>query len=86
MTDSSRLTGSPHLTGLAATYLINLARMFIIVAMIHWLGKSAAPLAHAVVGRLVFFAGIVIVYWQLLTLPTLRIVRRELEVTGRAAL
>lgn len=74
------------LIGLAATYLINLVRMAVIIAMIHWLGKEAAPLAHAVVARLIFFVGIVVVYWYLLTLPTLHVVRRELEITGRAAL
>ncbi|MEK7324909.1 MAG: hypothetical protein AAB217_06585 [Chloroflexota bacterium] len=74
------------LIGLAATYVINLLRMMIIIAMIHWLGKEAAPLAHAVVARLVFFAGVVIVYWFSLTLPTLVIVRRELEISGRSAL
>lgn len=74
------------LIGLSATYLINLVRMAVILGMIHWLGKGAAPLAHAIVARLIFFLGIVVVYWNLLTLPTLRIVRRELEVTGRAVL
>jgi hypothetical protein len=54
--------------------------------MIMGLGKDAAPLAHAVVARLVFFAGMIYVYWRLLTLPTLRIIRREMEVTGRTAL
>ena len=74
------------LIGLAATYLINLVRMAVIIAMIHWLGKEAASLAHAVVARLIFFLGIVVVYWYLLTLPTLHVVRRELEITGRAVL
>jgi len=60
--------------------------MAVIIAMIHWLGKEAAPLAHAVVARLIFFLGIVVVYWYLLTLPTLHVVRRELEITGRAVL
>ncbi len=72
--------------GLSATYLINLVRMAVIVGMIHWLGKEAAPLAHTIVARLVFFVGVVTVYWSLLTLPTLRVVRRELEVSGRAVL
>ena len=72
--------------GLAAIYLINLVRLAIIIGMIMGLGKDAAPLAHAVVARLVFFAGMIYVYWRLLTLPTLRIIRREMEVTGRTAL
>jgi hypothetical protein len=54
--------------------------------MVMTLGKPAVPWAHAVVGRLVFFVGIVIVYWRMLTLPTLRVVRRDLEVSGRSVL
>ena len=72
--------------GLGATFLINLARLSVIIAMVTILGKPAVPLAHAVVGRLVFFVGIVFVYWRMMTMPTLRIVRRDLEVSGRAAL
>lgn len=70
--------------GLGATFVINIARLAIIVGMIGTFGKPAVPLAHAVVGRLVFFLGIVIVYWRMLTMPTLRLVRRDLEVTGRS--
>jgi len=72
--------------GLGATFLINLARLAVIVGMVMTLGKPAVPWAHAVVGRLVFFVGIVIVYWRMLTLPTLRVVRRDLEVSGRSVL
>lgn len=72
--------------GLGATFLVNLARLAVIIGMVATLGKPAVPAAHAIVGRLVFFVGIVIVYWRMLTLPTLRMVRRDLEVTGRAGL
>lgn len=72
--------------GLVWTYLINLVRLLIIIGLIMWLGKPIAPLAHAIIGRLFFFAGMIFVYWRLLTLPTLQIVRREMEVTGRAVL
>jgi exosortase family protein XrtG len=72
--------------GLGATLLINLARLSVIVGLVVTLGKPAVPWAHAVVGRLVFFVGIVVVYWQMLTLPTLRLVRRDLEVSGRSVL
>jgi exosortase family protein XrtG len=70
--------------GLAATLLINLLRLSVIIGMVAALGKPAVPWAHAVVGRLVFFVGIVFVYWRMLTLPTVRFVRRDLEVSGRA--
>ena len=70
--------------GLGATLLINLVRLSVIIAMVAALGKPAVPWAHAVVGRMVFFVGIVIVYWRMMTLPTIRFVRRDLEVSGRA--
>jgi exosortase family protein XrtG len=70
--------------GLGATFLINLARLSVIVGMVTSMGSPAVPWAHAVVGRLVFFIGVVIVYWRMMTLPTLRMVRRDLEVTGRS--
>lgn len=71
-------------TGLAATLLINLVRLSVIIGMVAALGKPAVPWAHAVVGRMVFFVGVVIVYWRMLTMPTIRFVRRDLEVSGRA--
>lgn len=70
--------------GVTATVAINLIRLTVIVMMVSTLGKPALPWAHAIVGRLVFFAGIILVYWRMLTLPTLRVVGRDLEVTGRA--
>jgi exosortase family protein XrtG len=72
--------------GVLATLAINLLRLGIIVVMAETLGKPAVPWAHAVVGRLVFFVGILLLYWRMLTLPTLTIIRRELEVTRRTAL
>ena len=72
--------------GALITIVINLARLAIIAAMVSALGKPVVPWAHAVVGRLVFFAGILYLYWKMLTLPTLAFVRRELEVTRRTAL
>ena len=72
--------------GVAATILINLVRLAVITLMVATFGKPIVPWAHAVVGRLVFFAGILFLYWRMLTLPTLTMVRRELEVTRRTAL
>jgi len=72
--------------GIAATFLINLVRLSVITLVIAWFGKPAVPVAHAFIGRLIFFVGIVGVYWYMLTLPTLRMVKRDLEVTGRSVL
>ena len=71
--------------GLGATFLINIARLAVIIGMVMTLGKPAVPWAHAIVGRLVFFVGVVVVYWRMMTMPTLRWVRRDLEVSGRMA-
>jgi exosortase family protein XrtG len=70
--------------GLAGTLLINLLRLSVIVAMVAILGKPAVPWAHTIVGRVLFFVGVVYLYWRLLTVPTLHIVRRDIEVSGRA--
>ncbi len=85
-----RLTASERLgrmaIGAAATILINLVRLAVIAALVAAFGKPIVPWAHAIVGRLVFFAGVLYLYWRMLTLPTLTLVRRELEVTRRTAL
>ena len=85
-----RLTASERLgrmaVGAAATILINLIRLAVIAALVATFGKPIVPWAHAIVGRLVFFAGVLYLYWRMLTLPTLTLVRRELEVTRRTAL
>jgi exosortase/archaeosortase family protein len=72
--------------GVLATIGINLVRLAVIAAMVAALGKPVVPWAHAIVGRLVFFVGILYLYWRMLTLPTLTLVRRELEVSQRNAL
>lgn len=72
------------IVGVGATFLVNFIRLGVIIAIVMTLGKPAVPWAHAVVARLVFFVGIVIVYWHMLTLPTLKVIRRDIEVSGRA--
>jgi exosortase family protein XrtG len=85
-----RLTASERLgrmaVGAAATILINLVRLAVIALLVATFGKPIVPWAHAIIGRLVFFAGVLYLYWRMLTLPTLTLVRRELEVTRRTAL
>jgi exosortase family protein XrtG len=72
--------------GVLATIAVNLVRLVVIAAMVAALGKPIVPWAHAIVGRLVFFVGILYLYWRMLTLPTLTVVRRDLEVSQRNAL
>jgi len=72
------------LIGATGTYLLNILRIAIIVLMIaHW-GKPIVPFAHTIVGRLVYFVGVVGLYWFLLTKPTLHMIRRRMETAGRA--
>jgi len=65
--------------GLVATYAINIVRILIIVGMIAALGTSWVFVAHAVVGRVFFFIGVVIVYWYLMTRPTVVVVGAKLD-------
>ncbi len=70
--------------GCIGTYTLNMVRLVIVAAIIAAWGKPAVPIAHAIVGRLVYFAGVVALYWFLLTRPTLALVRRSIEASGRA--
>lgn len=65
--------------GLTSTYLINVVRILLIVGMVHFIGKNVIFIAHAIVGRLFFFAAIITLYWFLLTRPTLDLVAREVR-------
>jgi exosortase family protein XrtG len=70
--------------GLLATYALNMLRLIVIVMMVMVWGKPVVMLAHAFIGRLIFFLGVVWLFWKLLTIPTLHMIRRDIEVTGRA--
>lgn len=76
----SALKKSSILTaGLIGTYLVNIVRISIIVGMVHWLGKETIFIAHAVVGRLFFFTAVILLYWFLLTRPTLDHIAQEVR-------
>lgn len=68
--------------GLLASYVINIARILIIVAIIRSLGTAWVFAAHAVFGRVFFFAAIMAVFWFLVTLPTIRFVNRQMGADG----
>jgi len=65
--------------GVAATYLANVIRILTIVFIVSVFGKTSVYLAHAIVGKLVFFVLIVILYWYLLTKPTMKKVRDNIK-------
>ncbi len=65
--------------GAVATYLANIIRILSIVAIVAVFGKTSVYLAHAVIGKLIFFVLIIILYWYLLTKPTMSKVRENIK-------
>jgi exosortase family protein XrtG len=65
--------------GIIATWIINLLRILLIVGIISVAGTGWVFAAHAVFGRLFFFAATVTLYWYLVTRPTVTIVGQQLE-------
>lgn len=68
------------IAGAGVTYLVNLARIMLIVVLINAFGTSWVFAAHAVFGRMLFFIGTVLLYWWLITRPTMGLVAQRLEV------
>ncbi len=58
--------------GLIITYVINIARLIIIVLMAYKFGSDYIFLAHAGVARIFFFVCELILYWYLMTKPTVK--------------
>jgi exosortase family protein XrtG len=73
------------IVGFAATYVINLFRVLLIVSLINAFGTSWVFPAHAVFGRMFFFAGTVALYWYLMTRPTIGVVRDQLNARAEAS-
>lgn len=67
------------LVGALAVYAINLARLAIVILLIHTWGRNMSFVAHTVFGRLFFFIMIVALYWQLITRPSLEKIRRQIQ-------
>jgi exosortase family protein XrtG len=63
--------------GLAATYAINILRLLVIIAFLHWGGKDIIFLAHTVIGRGVFFVLVIALYWFVFTRAALQAVRER---------
>ncbi len=62
-----------------ATYVANIIRLMVIVLVIHYGGKDTLLVSHTILGRAVFFVGVIAIYWYLLSRPTLRTVRSKLD-------
>ena len=65
--------------GLVMTYIINLARLMIIVLMTYKLGPDYIFIAHALAARVFFFFCEIFLYWWLLSKPTVRIVGESIK-------
>ncbi len=64
---------------LLLTYVANLVRLLVIVATLHLAGKDSLLVSHTIIGRGIFFVGVILIYWFLLTRPTLSTVRKKLD-------
>lgn len=67
------------LIALAATFVANVVRMMVIVGAVGLFGQGTLEIAHVVLGRVVFFALAVGIYWFVITKPTLRTVNLRLR-------
>lgn len=65
--------------GLTSLFIVNLIRLFTIVLTLNSGGRDTMFIAHTLLGRLVFFALIIIVYWYVFTRPSLEKVRRNVD-------
>lgn len=65
--------------GATMTYMANLIRMFTIIYIVNIFGKSAVYIAHAIIGKLIFFLFVILLYWYLLTRPTVNLVRNRIK-------
>ncbi len=76
---SMRRRAAYLVVALVLTYLANIIRLLVIVAALHYLGKDSLLVSHTIIGRAVFFVGVIFIYWFLLTRPTLDAVRKKLD-------
>jgi exosortase family protein XrtG len=76
---SAARKASTMAVGTAVTFAVNMARIMLIVVLINAFGTSWVFAAHAVFGRILFFIGTVVLYWWLITRPTVGKVATILE-------
>jgi len=69
---------SSAIIGTAVTYVVNIARIMLIVVLINAFGTDWVFAAHAVFGRVFFFVGTVVLYWWLITRPTVKWIGADL--------
>jgi exosortase family protein XrtG len=67
------------LTGILATWGANIVRMMLIVVLLNVFGKPVLVVAHTFIGKAIFFCITVVIYWVLITRPTIGIMERMLR-------
>jgi len=65
--------------GAALTWLANVARMAIIVLMLHFFGMEVLVLAHTFIGKAFFFIITIGIYWVLVTTNSLTEIRKKIS-------
>lgn len=65
------------LMGILLIFSINIIRLLVVIIAVEQGGRNLSFIAHTVLGRLVFFLLIVVVYWYLLTRPSLKKTREK---------
>jgi exosortase family protein XrtG len=63
--------------GTIAMWIANILRMLVIVVMLNQLGKEALVLAHMYIGKAVFFVLVILIFWFIITRPTLKVLHRR---------
>ncbi|MHB8919145.1 MAG: exosortase family protein XrtG, partial [Desulfocucumaceae bacterium] len=67
------------LLGIVSIYAINILRLMVIIMVIHWGGRDMIFIAHTLLGRLLFFFLIIVLYWHVFTRPSLMKAREHVE-------
>ena len=80
---SLRRRVSYSIIAILATYVANIIRLMVIVIVIHYGGKDTLLVSHTILGRAVFFIGVILIYWYLLSRPTLRTIAGKLDAEMR---
>jgi exosortase family protein XrtG len=63
--------------GAIAMWIANILRMLVIVVMLNQFGKEALVLAQMYVGKAVFFVLVILIFWFIITRPTLKVLHRR---------
>lgn len=67
------------LFGIVFIYIANIIRMLTVSYVVHIFGDQYVYIAHTFIGKLLFFTCVVILFWYLLTKPTLKIVETNIK-------